>query len=221
MTSWSPPAARSHAVEPVHRLRYKPQGATLRDFHKDQSYMRVLVGPLGSGKTQASIVEILHRIMTQPPSKDGIRKSRWLAVRNTLPDLESTTIKDLRRSPREWALAPYNVSPVTCTIDTVGTDGIPVKAEILFRSFDSGLDEKKARGMQLTGCWLNELKELHKGNVDMILSRVGRYPAKAECRIAGTAPLLIVTAQTLTIGWVSSCRAISLITGGSVGSPVR
>ena len=182
MSSWSSPANRSHAVEPVHKLRYKPQGATLKQFHLKNSYMRCLVGPLGSGKTQASIVEILHRIMTQPQSKDGVRKSRWLAVRNTLPDLESTTIKDFKAITEGMGIGTWkNVSPVTCTIDTVGTDGIPVKAEVMFRSFDSGLDEKKARGMQLTGCWLNELKELNKGNVDMILSRVGRYPARAEC----------------------------------------
>ena len=175
-------ADRSHNVEPVHRLRYRPQGATLKAFHQDRSYMRVLVGPLGSGKTQASIVEILHRIMTQPPSKDGIRKSRWLAVRNTLPDLESTTIKDFKAITEGMGIGTWrNVSPVTCTIDTVDTEGYQVKAEIMFRSFDSGLDEKKARGMQLTGCWLNELKELNKSNVDMILSRVGRYPARAEC----------------------------------------
>lgn len=175
-------ASRGHDIQPVHRLKYKPQGHVLKEFHRSKKYMRCIVGPLGSGKTQASIAEILYRIMTQPVSKDGVRKSRWLAVRNTLPDLMTTTIKDFREITEGMGIGHWSMqSPVTCTIDTVDTQGIRVKAEIIFRSFDVLGDEKKARGMQLTGCWLNELKELHKQNVDMVMSRVGRYPSRAEC----------------------------------------
>ena len=175
--------ARSHEIQAVHRIRYSPQGPVLKRFHESSHYMRCIVGPLGSGKTQASIVEILRRIMTQPVSKDGVRKSRWLAVRNTLPDLESTTIKDFKEIVTEgMGLGTWkHSSPVTCSIETYDTRGIPVRAEILFRSFDVLTDEKKARGMQLTGAWLNELKELHKLNVDMVMARVGRYPSKLEC----------------------------------------
>ena len=146
--------------------------------------MRVLVGPLGSGKTQASIVEILHRVMAQPPSRRTVFASHagW-RYETPCPTSSPRPSKTSKAITEGMGIGTWrNVSPVTCTIDTVGTDGIPVKAEIMFRSFDSGLDEKKARGMQLTGCWLNELKELHKGNVDMILSQVGRY---REGRVPG------------------------------------
>ena len=68
-------------------------------------------------------------------------------VRNTLPDLMSTTIRDFRQITDKMGIGTWTMSPlVCCTIETYGTDGIPVKAEIMFRSFDTGIDEKKARG---------------------------------------------------------------------------
>ena len=170
-----------HAVEPVHRLKYRPQGATIREFHKRNDYMRMIVGPLGSGKTMSMCVEILHRIMSQAPSKDGVRRSRWLCVRNTLPDLMSTTIRDFRQITDKMGIGRWTMSPlVCCTIETYATDGSKVEAEVLFRSFDTGIDERKARGLQLSGLWINECKEMHRANIDMLMSRVGRYPSRAE-----------------------------------------
>ena len=174
-----------HGHKPFHVLKYRPQGDTLRKFHRSDKFCRIIVGPLGSGKTQASIVEMLYKAFTIDPCTDGVRRSRWLCVRNTLPDLLGTTIKDVKQvldgmGLGEWKMAP----PIACNIDTIGPDGMPIEVEIMFRSFDTNLDEKKARGMQLTGCWFNETKELNKQNLDMLMSRVGRFPRKIDCPTA-------------------------------------
>jgi len=50
----------------------------------------------------------------------------------------------------------------------------------MFRSFDGPQDQRKARGMQLTGVWFNEMAELNKANVDLLMSRVKRYPSRQE-----------------------------------------
>ena len=48
------------------RLNYAPQGDTLRTFHsRYRDFIRVMIGPLASGKTQACISEILIRIHQQ------------------------------------------------------------------------------------------------------------------------------------------------------------
>ena len=72
-------------------------------------------------------------------------------------------------------------------------------AEILFRSFDSGLMMKKARGMQLISCWLNELKELHKGNVDMIfcLEWADIQPGQSAVEAGGAIADSIARTQTI------------------------
>lgn len=59
-------------------------------------------------------------------------------------------------------------------------DGTMVKATVLFRSFDGEQDVKKARGMQLSGVWVDELGEFNKANFDMLIGRVKRYPAKVD-----------------------------------------
>lgn len=57
-------------------------------------------------------------------------------------------------------------------------DGTKVECDIYFLGLDSEDDAKKIRGMELTGAWINEAKDISKGVLDMIAGRVDRYPAK-------------------------------------------
>ena len=179
MQSGSAPAARSRLVqqESVAHMAYAPQGATLLRFHASQRHVRVIIGPLGSGKTQSVIAEILACMDTQAPDRHGVRRSRWAAVRNTYPDLTTTTITDWRRWTDEMPGSRMVMgSPPTCQIRYRRPDGTTVEAEMLFLAFDLPDDQRKARGLQLTGLWLNETKELGQTNVSQLMSRVGRFP---------------------------------------------
>lgn len=156
---------------------YKPQGATLRKFHNSKAFLRGIIGPLGSGKTQATIFEVLRLIDCQTPDANGVRRSRWVAARNSFRDLRDTTIKDWRAWTDGLKAGEFNMGQTpgwTCRYRRA--DGTTVDAEVLFRAFDGPEDEGKARGMQLTGVWFNEFKELSLTNVEMLMSRVGRYP---------------------------------------------
>lgn len=165
------------------RVAYKPQGPVLGRFHRSKRFLRQLIGPLGSGKTQACIADLLHQIDTQVPDRDGVRRSRWAAARNTYRDLSGTTIKDFRAWTDQMQAGRFtqggDASP-TWFAKYRRQDGTRVEAEVVFVAFDVEADVKKARGLQLTGLWLNETKELHKANVDMLMSRVGRYPPRAQ-----------------------------------------
>jgi hypothetical protein len=162
-------------------LRYAPQGTTLAEFHQSDAFVRALIGPLGSGKTQSCIVELIGRIHRQTPDRQGVRRSRWAVTRNTYVDLQSTTIKDWREvvDPLELGRFVGGSSPQQ-QIHYARTDGTTVQAEVMFLAFDRSEDVRKIRGLQLTGAWLNELKELNKAVVDMILARIGRFPPKSQ-----------------------------------------
>ena len=67
---------------------------TIWKFLQDDAFFRGICGPVGSGKSYASASEILLRALRQPPSpKDNIRYSRAVVVRNSYPELRTTTIK--------------------------------------------------------------------------------------------------------------------------------
>lgn len=58
-------------------------------------------------------------------------------------------------------------------------DGTRVESELIFLALDRPQDVKKLRGVQATGFWLNETKELSRATVDMADLRHGRYPSMA------------------------------------------
>ena len=72
---------------------YKPAGPVAKAFMMDDSFFRGIMGPFGSGKSTVCIMEILRRASLQKAGKDGVRSSRWAVIRNTYPELRTTTIK--------------------------------------------------------------------------------------------------------------------------------
>ena len=158
-------------------LEYRAQGPTLRRFHRSDAPVQSIIGPLGSGKTQAVINKCIILSHNQPPMADGVRRSRGCVARNTFPDLNSSTIPDWRALADRIPGSSFSMgSPPTWTARYPRKDGTHVEVEVLFRSFDGPQDQRKARGMQLTWLWCNEAAEMNKSNVDLLMSRVGRYP---------------------------------------------
>ena len=158
----------------------KAQGPVLQQYSQSWDRVEAIMGPLGSGKTVQSCQKLFDAMCNQKPNKQNIRPSRWIAVRNTYPDLTSTTIKDWRELYED--LGRYvggGLEPPTHHLDFDLEDGSTVKAEVIFLALDRPDAVKKLRGVQCTGFWLNEMKELPKAIVDMADLRHGRYPSKA------------------------------------------
>ena len=74
-------------------FKYKPDGNVLKSFMKSDVFFRGLRGPVGSGKSVSCCVEIFRRALQQEKAPDGKRYSRWAVIRNTNPQLKTTTIK--------------------------------------------------------------------------------------------------------------------------------
>ena len=158
----------------------KPQGPVLAEYMYSWERVEAIMGPLGSGKTVQSCQKLFEGMCRQEPNSQNIRPSRWYAVRNTYSDLLTTTIKDWLELYSE--LGKYsegNKKPPTHTLDFDLEDGTTVNAELVFIALDRPDAVKKLRGAQVTGFWLNEMKELPKAIVDMADLRHGRYPSMA------------------------------------------
>lgn len=74
-------------------ISYTPEPIA-EQFILDDRFYSFIVGPVGSAKTTAILFKIIHRAALQAPSPvDGIRRTRWVIVRNTAPQLADTTLK--------------------------------------------------------------------------------------------------------------------------------
>ena len=152
----------------------------LHKFLTSDAYVRLLMGPLGSGKSSACVMELLRRTIQQKPNADGIRKTRFALVRNTYPQLNDTVLKTVKdwipiTKTKGWETV-YNDKYHTLTINIRLGDGTIVLSEWLFRALDRPDHVKNLLSMELTAAWINEAKEVPKAIFDNLLGRVGRYP---------------------------------------------
>ena len=153
---------------------YRPS-ITLRQLHKDNSFVRGIIGPIGSGKSVGCIVELLMRSYQQEPNQDGVRQTRWVVIRNTYRELMDTTIETFF----EW-IPESSGKMLKMNMKFVHSqklpDGTSVHAEFMFRALDRPNDVKKLLSLDLTGGFVNEAREIPKQVIDMLQGRCGRYP---------------------------------------------
>ena len=152
-------------------------------FLQDSSFVRGLMGPVGSGKTYACAAEIMLRAVRQKPSpRDGIRYSRFAVVRNSYPMLRTTTLKTwMELFPENiWGRAHWS-PPITHHIKLPSRgDAHGVDCEVIFLALDQPKDVRKLLSLELTGAWINEARELPAAILAGLSHRVGRYPTKAD-----------------------------------------
>lgn len=153
---------------------------TLQRFHADDSFVRGIRGPIGSGKSVGMCMEIIARAATQRPNALKQRKTRWAIVRNTYGELKTTSIKTWQDWVSEDRCPIVYDSPIRGTLIEKLDDGTIMICEVLFVALDQPKDVKKLLSLELTGAWINEAREVPKAILDGLTGRVGRYPSKAD-----------------------------------------
>lgn len=118
-------------------------------------------------------MEILRRAQRQEKGADGKRRTRFAIVRNSYPELRTTTLKTWG----DWCPPQYGKltmdSPIIHKVTTAELD-----LEVLFLALDRPEDQRKLLSLELTGAWLNEAREIPKAILDAMTGRVGRYPSR-------------------------------------------
>lgn len=151
-------------------IDYRPP-ATLKRFMNSTKQVRVVRGPVGSGKSSAMVMELLKLSALQTPDpKDGIRRTRGVIVRNTMPQLESTSLKTVQELLRP--IIDYKPSDKTIWIRQGD-----IEAEWILMPLDRPENVQRLLSLDLTYAWLSELRELPVQILLDVLSRCGRYPS--------------------------------------------
>ena len=157
-------------------LDYTPP-PTLEKFMLDGHLIRVAVGPLGSGKSMACIMELVRRACEQRPH-NGVRYTRFACVRNTLQQLRQTVLADITQYLGE--VTSYYSTDSTVRLRFSLGDGTEVHSDFMLIPLDTKEDVRRLLSLQLTGAWVNELREVPLDIIRPLLGRCGRYPSKVN-----------------------------------------
>lgn len=156
-------------------MTYRPPGPVAEAFLDSTAFVCGIRGPIGSGKSTACVVKTLLHAHAQPRGPSGKRRSRYAVIRNTYPELRTTTVKTWEQwAPKEcgdWnEQGPMAHRIVNDEIDM----------EVWFVALDRPQDVAKLLSMELTGAWVNEAREVPKPIIDGLTGRVGRFPPVRE-----------------------------------------
>lgn len=143
---------------------------------RDDTFFRGIRGPVGSGKSVGCCVEMFRRACAQAPDAEGKRKTRWGVIRNTYPQLKTTTIKTWLDWFPENQFGKFNWSTPYTHMIRVGD----VEMEVIFLALDRPEDIKNLLSLEFTGIWINEAREVAKQIIDGATMRVGRYPSMRD-----------------------------------------
>lgn len=146
---------------------------------KSRSFVSAIMGPVGSGKSVACVIKLFTFAMEQAPNENGIRRTKWVIIRNSYRELQDTSMETFYEwVPKEWG--EESIVNSSFFLSQVLPDGTTVEAEFLFRALERPGDIKKLLSLDATGIWLNEARELPKAVLDIACTRVGRFPPMKE-----------------------------------------
>lgn len=146
---------------------------SLDEFFYSEKFVSLAVGPVGSTKTTAGIMKILHHAAKMAPCKDGKRRSRCIWVRNTREQLRDTSIPDFLKWIPDGVMGTFLKTEYKFVI-SVGD----IECEVLFRGLDDANDVRRLLSLQASFIIFDEFREIHPDIYNAAQGRVGRYPDK-------------------------------------------
>lgn len=97
-------------------------------------------------------------------------------IRNTYPDLKNTTVKTWKSWFNEDFGQFVDVAPFEHRMRFTLPDRTIVDSEVIFLALDREEHIKKLLSLELTGAYVNEVREVRRAIVEALDGRIGRYP---------------------------------------------
>jgi hypothetical protein len=156
-------------------IRYAPTATGLK-FHNDlKSLVRYVQGPVGSGKTTMCVLELFFAACRQQPDAQGVRRTRWVAIRSTRPELLTTVLETWKTWFGDISEISHGV-PITARVDRSLPDGTKLDMEVWFLALESDQDVVKLRSLEVTGGYISEASQIPAKVLEMLIGRIPRFP---------------------------------------------
>jgi hypothetical protein len=164
---------------PVAAINYTPP-PTIRDFilhyRPGELFYDWIIGPVGSGKTTGIFFKLVRMAALQEKSPiDGIRRSRAVVVRNTMPQLRDTTLVSWNYWFKDGVAGQWKATEKNFILKFAD-----VECEVLFRPLDTADDVQRVLSLEITFAVLDEFVEIDEAIVEALGARCGRYPPEVD-----------------------------------------
>lgn len=150
---------------------------TFAQVHQDDNKYLFIRGPVGSGKSSGCIWQCFLTAMNQTPASDGVRRTKFGILRASYPALKSTVIKSWKDWFKDLLTIVYDI-PIRGSLRLPHPDGeTTIEMDLVFIALDREEDVNKLQSLELTAAHVNEAHEMPPGVIQMLKSRVNRFPA--------------------------------------------
>lgn len=129
-----------------------------------------------SGKTTGIFFKLAYMATLQAPSPvDGIRRSRAVVVRNTMPQLKDTTLTSWNYWFKDGQAGSWKATDKNFILRFDD-----VECEVLFRALDTPDDVARVLSLEVTFAIIDEFVQIDKTIVEHLSARCGRFPAPLD-----------------------------------------
>lgn len=156
-------------------LKFAPPQST-QAFLQSTKFGALIVGPVGSTKTTAGIMKIAYHAAQMAQCKDAVRRSRCVWIRNTVQQLDDTSIPDFLKWYPDGMAGSMLKTGKKFLLRFKANDGSTVECEVLFRGLDDANDVRRLLSLQASFAVMDEFREIHKDIFEAVQGRLGRYP---------------------------------------------
>jgi hypothetical protein len=156
-------------------------------FLESSSFIKLLMGPVGSGKSTVALMDVLQRVIRQGVFKSHnggphYRRSKVIITRNTSQQLR-TTVKPLID---QWfvqmlptPLGSWKLTDLTFEMRFKLKDGTIVEADLLMLPADTPDDVRRLLSVEASFAWAEECREIDPEVFDGLQGRTNRWPSRA------------------------------------------
>lgn len=156
--------------------------ATGQAFLDCRSFVKIIMGPVGGGKSTVALMDLFHRALDQVVYQ-GIRRTKFVILRNTSAQLKAT-VKPLIDA---WfgtmvsnKMGDWRLTDAVFEMKFKLPDGTIVHSEFMMLPADTPDDVRRLLSLECSAAWVEEMREVEQTIIEGLQGRVSRFPNRAS-----------------------------------------
>lgn len=156
-----------------------PVGAA---FLQSRAYIKLIMGPVGGGKSTDALMDLLQRSVRQQ-AFNGVRRTKHGILRNTMQQLKSTVkplIDHWFCTMTNNTMGAWKLTDNTFEMRFRLPDSTVVHSDFILLAADTPDDVRRLLSLELSDAWVEEAREVDPAVFEGLQGRVARFPNRAS-----------------------------------------